>query len=142
MTLTDLSQSLFRSLQREIDPRAICPGGDPNQYVAAAIDQAASRLAGDRELFRRPERRLFGDIRWCFPLTRQAYVWRCIADWVPMVDAEVAAQRRAGYDAAGNRLRCPVYTRKGTPCERTPLPHNGHCPSHQHLAADSTLQVA
>jgi hypothetical protein len=25
-------------------------------------------------------------------------------------------------------------TRKGSACQRMPLPHNGYCPSHQHLA--------
>jgi hypothetical protein len=25
-------------------------------------------------------------------------------------------------------------TRKGAACQRTPLAHNGYCPSHQHLA--------
>ena len=29
---------------------------------------------------------------------------------------------------------CRATTRKGTPCMRTPLPRNGYCPSHQHLA--------
>ena len=32
------------------------------------------------------------------------------------------------------RLECRATTRRGTPCQRTPLPHNGYCPSHQHLA--------
>ena len=44
------------------------------------------------------------------------------------------AQTLQGYDIAGNRLECRATTRKGTPCQRMPLPHNGYCPSHQHLA--------
>ena len=44
------------------------------------------------------------------------------------------AQTLQGYDLAGNRLECRATTRKGTPCQRMPLPHNGYCPSHQHLA--------
>ena len=142
MTLRPLSQTLFRALHADIDPDAVCPGGDPYDYVAAAIDQAAERLARERELFRRPERRLFQDVRWCFPLVRQTHVWNLIAVWVPKVDAEVDSLRRAGFDAEGNPLRCPVFTRKVTPCERPPLPHNGHCPSHQHLVVDGELQVA
>jgi hypothetical protein len=35
---------------------------------------------------------------------------------------------------ATDRLECRATTRRGTPCQRTPLPHNGYCPSHQHLA--------
>lgn len=30
-----------------------------------------------------------------------------------------------------------------TACQRTPLPHNGYCPSHQHLAeTEEVLDVA
>ena len=39
-----------------------------------------------------------------------------------------------GYDVAGNRIECRATTRRGTRCQRTPLPQNGYCPSHQHLA--------
>ena len=142
MSLVPLSQTLFRTLEPHIDPRAVCPGRDPYGYVASAIDQALERLTTERELFGRPERRLFRDVRWCFPLSRQAGVWSLIASWVPRVDAELESLRRAGFDGSGNPLRCPVYTRRGTPCERPPLPANGYCPSHQHLVVDDELQVA
>ena len=49
------------------------------------------------------------------------------------------AQTLQGYDLAGNRLECRATTRKGTPCQRMPLPHNGYCPSHQHLADGDVL---
>jgi hypothetical protein len=29
--------------------------------------------------------------------------------------------------------RCRATTRKGRPCQRTPLPERDYCPSHQHL---------
>ena len=142
MSLALHSQTLFRALQPHVDPRAMCPGRDPHDYVASAIDEALERLTTERELFGRPERRLFRDVRWCFPLSRQAHVWRVIATWVASVDAEVESMRRAGVDAFGNPLRCPVFTRRGTPCERAPLPKNGYCPSHQHLVVGDELQVA
>ena len=28
---------------------------------------------------------------------------------------------------------------QGHPCQRMPLPHNGYCPSHQHLAETEEL---
>ena len=37
-------------------------------------------------------------------------------------------------EPATERMECRATTRRGTPCQRTPLPHNGYCPSHQHLA--------
>jgi hypothetical protein len=40
------------------------------------------------------------------------------------------------------RLDCRATTRRGTPCQRTPLPHNGYCPSHQHLAETEDVQLA
>ena len=42
----------------------------------------------------------------------------------------------AAHWLLGNRLECRATTRKGKPCQRMPLPHNGYCPSHQHLAAE------
>ena len=46
-----------------------------------------------------------------------------------------------GYDLEGNRLECRATTRKGKPCQRMPLPHNGYCPSHQHLAAEMEAEA-
>ena len=40
------------------------------------------------------------------------------------------------------RLECRATTRRGTPCQRTPLPHNGYCPSHQHLAETEDIRAA
>ena len=37
---------------------------------------------------------------------------------------------------------CRATTRRGTPCQRTPLPQNGYCPSHQHLADPGELSLA
>jgi hypothetical protein len=50
-----------------------------------------------------------------------------------------------GYAAViGSPPQCRATTRKGSACQRTPLPHNGYCPSHQHLAdtEDRELQAA
>ena len=53
--------------------------------------------------------------------------WRSPTSSSPMLP-------RNGVDAKGNPLQCRAVTRKGTACQRTPLAHNGYCPSHQHLA--------
>ena len=126
---------LYRALRADIDPHAICPGGDPYEYVAQAIQAVRDRYAADPASFRDPARSLFRDIRWCFPLARQPHVLRLVARWMAAVGTELEALRLAGFDADGNPLRCPVFTRQGRQCARRPLPHNGHCPSHQHLAA-------
>jgi len=33
-------------------------------------------------------------------------------------------------------------TRKGAACQRVPLPRNGYCPSHQHLAETEDRELA
>ena len=44
-----------------------------------------------------------------------------------------------GRDVFGNPLSCRATTRRGTPCQRTPVHGNGYCPSHQHLALTEDL---
>ena len=48
----------------------------------------------------------------------------------------------SGYDIEGNRIECRATTRRGTPCQRMPLPQNGYCPSHQHLAEPEEVPLA
>ena len=64
----------------------------------------------------------------------QDHVYRVVDRYMTFARKWFEAQTTGGYDLAGNRLECRATTRKGTPCQRTPLPHNGYCPSHQHLA--------
>lgn len=135
MIVPRLSGTLYQALHADVDPRAFCPGRDPHAHVAAAIERTAQRLVSDRDTFRAPAKTLFDDIRFCFALGRQARVMKLVAAWVVAVDRHLAEQRSAGFDAAGNPLRCPVFTRQGRQCERAPRPHNGLCPSHQHLAS-------
>ena len=46
--------------------------------------------------------------------------------------AFIESQIEAGaFD--GGVARCRATTRKGKPCQRTPLPDRDYCPSHQHL---------
>ena len=71
----------------------------------------------------------------------QARVWRVISAYLAAADEWLARQPRQGYDANGNPLQCRATTRKGTPCQRMPLPHNGYCPSHQHLAETEETEV-
>ena len=54
----------------------------------------------------------------------------------PLVRAYVTRTAFAG------RLDCRATTRKGTPCRRMPLPRNGYCPSHQHLAETEEVLAA
>jgi hypothetical protein len=45
------------------------------------------------------------------------------------------------YYVNGNPLQCRATTRKGTPCQRMPLPHSRYCPSHQHLTETEDVEA-
>ena len=90
------------------------------------------RLAQDRRYFARPARSLFSEVRCHFPISDQLYVYKVIErnvnlaiDYVERMPAEL------GLD--GLPRHCRASTRKGTPCQREPLPGRDYCPSHKHL---------
>jgi hypothetical protein len=105
-----------------------------HERVLRACEAAVERLATDRHYFARPARTLFCDIRSYFPMCAQARVLRVIERYLEFADEFLRSQPQNGYDVYGNPLQCRATTRKGSPCQRMPLPHNGYCPSHQHLA--------
>ncbi len=43
-------------------------------------------------------------------------------------------------DLDGTPRECRAHTRKGTPCQREPLPGRDYCPSHKHL--EETFEAA
>ena len=131
------SRAIYRELAADID------GGscDAHRRVLCACERNMERLASDRHYFARPARTLFNDIRPYFPMAAQAKVWRVVAGYVEAADKFLLTQPRNGYDAQGNPLQCRATTRRGSACQRMPLPHNGYCPSHQHLAETEEQEV-
>ena len=118
-----------RGIYRELSPYA---SEGARRDVLAACEASMQRLATDRLYFARPARRLFADIRHCFPLSEHERVWCVVSSYVTAAERHLDAMPR-GEDGE-TALRCPATTRGGTPCRREPLPRNGYCPSHQHLA--------
>jgi hypothetical protein len=98
-------------------------------------------MATDRHYFARPARTLFRDIRGYFPMNAQLRVLHVVERYLAYADEFIRNQPQNGYDLAGNPLHCRASTRKGTPCQRAPLPHNGYCPSHQHLAETEGIEL-
>jgi hypothetical protein len=137
------SRAIYRELSREIteDPHSPDPYAN-HERVLRACEAAVERLATDRHYFAHPARTLFGDIRAYFPLNCQERVLRVVTRYLDFADEFLRSQPNNGYDVYGNPLRCRASTRKGTPCQRVPLPHNGYCPSHQHLAETEELEPA
>jgi hypothetical protein len=124
-----------RSIYRELAPRVIGSqhgGKSARQQVLEACEATMDRLAQDRRYFARPTRSLFSEVRTHFPISDQLYVYKVIErninlaiDYVERMPAEL------GLD--GLPRQCRASTRKGTPCQREPLPNRDYCPSHKHL---------
>ena len=128
-----------RAIYRELADEIVCdPSGNRyvnHERVLRACEGAIERLATDRHYFAKPARTLFNDIRIYFPVSSQHRVLSVVERYMAFADEFLLQQPQNGFDVYGNPLQCRASTRKGTPCQRMPLPHNGYCPSHQHLAA-------
>ena len=137
------SRSIYRELAGEIlEDRPLSGAPGNHERVLHACEAAIHRLATDRHYFAKPTKTLFNDIRIYFPMTAQRRVY-CVVDRYLRLAAEfLAAQPLDGFDLEGNRLECRATTRRGTACRRMPLPHNGYCPSHQHLVESEEVVLA
>jgi hypothetical protein len=137
-----LSRAIYRELAGYIDTADRRGEHRAQEQVLKSCEEAITRLATDRPYFARPARTLFGDIRPYFPLSAQPRVWRVIQAYMSCAEEILAREPPLGYDSNGLPVRCRATTRRGTPCRRDPLPHNGYCPSHQHLAETEHREVA
>jgi hypothetical protein len=133
------SRAIYRELSPLIDTK---PGArDGHAEVLRACESTIERLATDRHYFAKPARTLFNDIRANFPIGVQERVWSVVFAYVGAAQEWLARQPQHGYDIHGNPLECRATTRRGTPCQRMPLAHNGYCPSHQHLAETEEVEL-
>ena len=127
------SRAIYQSIKDLVDPYV-----EPQvqlayrQAVLAACQTTMERLTRDPHYFARPDRALFQDIRRYFPITAQAQVAWAVTEGVAAAVTFIEEQIEAGA-LDGGVARCRATTRKGKPCQRTPLPEREYCPSHQHL---------
>jgi len=129
------SRAIYRELADDIvEDRTVIDGASNHERVLAACEATVLRLATDRHYFARPSKTLFNDIRMYFPMPAQHKVYFVVDKYLTFCRTWLTTQPMAGFDLLGNRLECRATTRKGRACQRVPLPHNGYCPSHQHLA--------
>ena len=136
------SRAIYRELADEIMESPSGSRYANHERVLRACEAAIERLATDRHYFARPSRTLFNDIRIYFPMTAQRRVLTVVERYLGYADEFLRSQPHNGFDVYGNPMQCRASTRKGTPCQRMPLPHNGYCPSHQHLAETEELERA
>ena len=127
------SRAIYRSVNDLIDPYADRETQlESRRAVLIACEQTMERLATDPLYFAKPERALFQDIRRHFPITAQAQVAWAVEQGVKAAVDFIEEQIESGL-LDGGVARCRATTRKGKPCQRTPLPERDYCPSHQHL---------
>jgi hypothetical protein len=137
------SRSMYRELAPLITDEPICLDGDSNhECVLRACEVAVERLATDRHYFAKPAKSLFKEIRVFFPIREQYRVHHIVDRYISFAQTYIESLPMAGVDLLGNRLECRATTRRGTACQRMPLPHNGYCPSHQHLADTENVTLA
>jgi hypothetical protein len=147
---------ISRAIYRELAPYV----GDPEQHerpegsaskaalkrsLLRSCEAVIERLARDPYCFADPVRTLFSDIRPYFPMSEQRRVHRVVSAYLAIAERHIAEHPLESYVAVtGEPPRCRATTRKGEACRRLPLPHNGYCPSHQHLAEteDGELPLA
>ena len=126
-----------RSIYREIAPAVIEDERDPTgchnkQLVLDACEDVIRRLTYDRRYFGRPARTLFSEVRMHFAINDQLRVWRVIERNINLA-LERLERLPEGSGIYGVPRPCRAHTRKGTPCQREPLPGRDYCPSHKHL---------
>ncbi len=137
-----------RAIYRELAPRIVPPppGASPTSNhtaVLSACEEVITRLATERHYFARPARTLFYDIRSYFSMCDQARVHSVVNCYMGFAQRFLIEHPHEGYAAVrGAPPQCRATTRKGSACQRTPLPRNGYCPSHQHLADTEDRELA
>lgn len=129
------SRAIYRSVKDLVDPYADARTRlEYRRAVLAACEETVARLASDPRYFSQPDRALFTDIRAFFPITAQAQVSWAVTKGIDAAVSYIEEQIESG-EFDGGAARCQATTRKGKPCQRTPLPERDYCPSHQHLEA-------
>jgi hypothetical protein len=134
-----------RSIYRELANEVVDDGTDAFSTrldFLKCCEAAMDRLASDRHYFARPSRSLFRDVRMYFPINSQLHVFRVIERYMTLAEEYVDRHMQEGISLDGNPLSCHASTRKGTPCQRIPLPGSKYCPSHKHLEEEFAVSAA
>ena len=137
------SRAIYRELAgRDHRGRRGLRGHGNHERVLRSCEAAIERLATDRHYFARPARTLFNDIRIYFPMWSQHRVWTVVERYMAFADEYFQRQPDARLRHQRQAAGVPRHDAQGTPCQRMPLPHNGYCPSHQHLAETEEVELA
>ena len=127
------SRSLYRQLAADVLPGRGEDVTVTRQRFLRSCERSMERLALDRHYFAKPVKTLFNDVRHFFPMTEQLRVYRLCKEHMEVATAFVDSRLRAGATFDGSPACCHASTRRGSPCQRVPLPGRKYCPSHKHL---------
>jgi hypothetical protein len=132
-----------RSIYRDLAPRIDTSVGIERTFAARqnlleACEATIQRLVSDRRYFARPAKTLFSEVREHFVLSEQVRVYMVIERHIGAVEVFLDSLP-ADVTLDGQKRNCLASTRKGTPCQREPLPGRDYCPSHKHL--EETFEV-
>lgn len=136
------SRSIYRELGRELSRDRLANVEAKRSELLRACEAAVERLAHDRHYFAKPARSLYRDVRCLFPISSQMRVFEVIERHMALACEYVDRAAQAGVRLDGEPLSCHATTRRGTPCQRVPLPGSQYCPSHKHLDEDFTVVAA
>ena len=127
------SRSIYRDLASRIDASGgVEKAFRARQELLEACEATIQRLVSDRRYFARPAKTLFTEVREHFALAEQVRVYMVIERHIELVE-EFLDSLPADVTLDGQERNCLASTRKGTPCQREPLPGKDYCPSHKHL---------
>lgn len=132
-----------RTIYRELTPYLSRAGSssETRQRVLDSCESTMQRLLTDRRYFARPTKTLFCDLRGHFTMTDQLDVYR-VVDRNIRLALQYLDSTSIEELLGETRRECRAHTRKGTPCQREPLPSRDYCPSHKHLEEDLKLAPA
>src|ERR1019366_4855453 len=107
------SRAIYRELAPEIlEPPRGAPATSNQTAVLRACEDVITRLATDRSYF---------------PMWAQGHVHNVVTTYVTYAQQFLIANPHEGYTSmSGAPPQCRATTRKGSACQRTPLPHNGY----------------
>ena len=131
-----------RSIYRELAPVVQENGSssaEARRHLLDASEETMRRLACDRKYFARPARSLFTEVRAHFPISEQLHACQVIHRYVGLAIEHLDQLPDDAIGLDGVPRQCRASTRKGTPCQREPLPARDYCPSHKHLEEDDQI---
>jgi hypothetical protein len=133
------SRAIFMEIKDMVDPHPETVSvPEAKRYVLHSCEATIERLARDPHYFAKPSQSLFHEIRHLFSVSDQARVYRSVDRHISRAIEFIMEEIERSNDGVAV---CKATTRKGKPCQRTPLPDREYCPSHQHLEERKPVAV-